>query len=275
MRYARGRGGITLTVSNSYQTIKVHKEGRVARIKLNRPQSLNALDVGLMTELLQALKEIKDDSSTSILVLTGEGRGFSSGGDIKSMLASSTEDQFYEIMDMISELVMTLYTLPKVVISGVHGAAAGLGFSLTLASDYIICEEDSKLAMNFIGIALIPDGGSHFLLQEKLGTGKAKRLIWNGKVMDGQEALMKGLVDEVVPSGKLSEGIERYINTCLSKPVQAMLKTKEIYAELNKERLEKALQLEKEGQRRMRRTADHQEGIKAFIEKRKPSFKGE
>jgi 2-(1,2-epoxy-1,2-dihydrophenyl)acetyl-CoA isomerase len=263
-----------LTVSNHYETVKLHKEGRVARLLLNRPKSLNALDAGLMKDLLNALKEVKADPEVSILVLTGEGKGFSSGGDIKSMLMLSGEEQFSGIMDTISELVMTLYSMPKVVVTGIHGAAAGLGFSLALASDYILCEEDSKLAMNFIGIGLIPDGGSHFLLQERLGTHKAKRLIWNGKVFEGQEALMKGLVDEALPSGKLKDGIERYIKQCLAAPTKAMLKTKEVYVSLNKERLQHALELEKEGQWLMRQTGDHQEGIRAFVEKRRPEFKG-
>ncbi|XXM74527.1 enoyl-CoA hydratase [Lysinibacillus sphaericus] len=261
-------------MSNHYETVKLHKEGRVARLQLNRPKSLNALDAGLMKDLLGALKEIKADPAVSILVLTGEGKGFSSGGDIKSMLMLSGEEQFSGIMDTINELVMTLYSMPKVVVTGIHGAAAGLGFSLALASDYILCEEDSKLAMNFIGIGLIPDGGSHFLLQERLGTHKAKRLIWNGKVFEGQEAMMKGLVDEALPSGKLEDGIERYIKQCLAAPTKAMLKTKEVYVSLNKERLQHALDLEKEGQWLMRQTGDHQEGIRAFVEKRRPEFKG-
>ncbi|WP_328585731.1 enoyl-CoA hydratase [Rossellomorea aquimaris] len=262
-------------MSNQYETVKLHKEGKVARLKLSRPESLNSLNAQLMRDLLNALKEVKNDPSISLLVITGEGKGFSSGGDIKSMLTLSGEDQFSGIMDTISELVMTLYTMPKVVLTGIHGAAAGLGFSLALASDYILCEEDSKLAMNFIGIALIPDGGSHFLLQERLGTHKAKRMIWNGKVFEGQEALMKGLVDEAIPSGKLEDGIQRYIKQCMASPTKAMLKTKEIYVSLNKEKLQTALDLEKEGQWLMRQTEDHREGIQSFVEKRRPNFKGQ
>ena len=94
--------------------------------------------------------------------------------------------------------------MPQITIAVVHGAAAGLGFSLVLGCDYIIAEEDSKLAMNFIGIGLVPDGGGHFFLKERVGIPQAKNLIWSGKVMNGHEALAKGLIDEVVGEGQSS-----------------------------------------------------------------------
>ncbi len=263
-----------MSLSQTFETVQLHIDGKIAKVQLNRPKALNALDTTLLNELLEVLQKLKKDPSVLIIELTGEGKGFSAGGDIKTMLSEATEENFLTIMDSISELVVTLYTMPKLVVTGIHGAAAGLGFGLALASDYIICEESSKLAMNFIGIGLIPDGGSHFLLQERIGTVDSKKLIWNGKIMEGQEALMKGLVDEVTSTGKLRESLDRFEEGCLQKPILAMLKTKEIYVESNKERLIKVLELEKQGQTLMRSTEDHREGIQAFIEKRKPSFKG-
>ncbi|RIW30925.1 enoyl-CoA hydratase [Bacillus salacetis] len=258
-----------------YDTIKLEMNGKTATVTLNRPQSLNAMNPKMMRELLNCLKEIEKDEDILILVLKGEGRGFSSGGDIKEMLDLGGKEEFSEIMDVINDLSMTLYTMNKLTIAGIHGAAAGLGLSLALAADYIICEEDSKLAMNFIGIGLIPDGGGHFFLQERLGACRAKKLMWTGKVIQGQEALMKKLVDEAIPSGKLDRAVEKYITECLQKPLQSIIESKAIFAELNKDRLEKALQLEKAGQWKMRQTQDHQEGIRAFVEKRMPQFKGQ
>ncbi|EDL63494.1 enoyl-CoA hydratase [Bacillus sp. SG-1] len=263
-----------MNVNALYETIKLEKNGQVATVTLNRPKSLNAMNTKMMRELLNCLKEVEKEEDILILILRGEGKGFSSGGDIKEMLNLGGEQEFAEIMEVISDLAMTLYTMKKLTIAGIHGAAAGLGLSLALATDYIICEEDSKLAMNFIGIGLIPDGGGHFFLQERLGTCRAKKLMWTGKVFEGQEALMKKLVDEAIPSGKLDRAIERYITECLQKPLMSIIESKSIYAELNKDRLEKALQLEKAGQWKMRQTQDHQEGIRAFVEKRAPKFKG-
>jgi 2-(1,2-epoxy-1,2-dihydrophenyl)acetyl-CoA isomerase len=257
-----------------YETIKLDKDGKTATITLNRPESLNAMNTQMMRELLNCLKEVEKDEEILVLVLKGEGRGFSSGGDIKEMLNLGGKEEFSSVMEVISNLAMTLYTMKKLTITGIHGAVAGLGLSLALATDYIICEEDSKLAMNFIGIGLIPDGGGHFFLEERLGTGRAKKLMWTGKVMEGQEALMKKLVDEAIPSGKLDKAIDKYITDCLQRPLMSIIESKSIFAELNRDRLEKALQLEKAGQWKMRQTLDHQEGIRAFVEKRSPKFTG-
>ncbi len=155
----------------------------------------------------------------------------------------------------------------------VNGAAAGLGFSLALATDHIIADNSSKLAMNFIGIGLIPDGGSHFFLEKRLGEIKAKQLIWEGKMMNALEALELGLIQEVA-DGNLQDTLDARITDWLSRPVQAMIKTKKILADMNRPQLLKLLELEKHGQLSMRRTFDHQEGIRAFIEKRSPRFIG-
>ncbi|MEI5906434.1 enoyl-CoA hydratase [Bacillus spongiae] len=258
-----------------YETLHVTLEGMVATIELNRPKSLNAMNISLLRELLICLKEVKKDDSIKVLILKGKGGAFSSGGDIKEMLAMASEQQFHSVMDIISDIAVTLYTMPKVTVAGIHGASAGLGFSVALACDYIISEEDSKLAMNFIGIGLIPDGGGHFFMEQRLGAAKAKQLIWSGKVIGGQEALMKGLVDEVVASGKLDQAIEKYKMICLNSPLQAMIKTKQILTENHQSTLEKMLEMEKEGQWIMRTTKDHKEGVQAFIQKRKPNFIGE
>jgi len=259
----------TNTESN---TVLVHVNGRVATIQLNRPESLNSLNVELIKGLTTKLKEISITDDIDVVVLTGNERAFSSGGDIKMMLQETNESDFFNVMDNINELVMTLYSLPKLTISAVSGSAAGLGLSIALATDYILADEKSKLAMNFIGIGLVPDGGAHFFLEKKLGEDQAKQLIWEGKIMTAHEAFQKGLIHEVAPNylEALNDKLEEY----LKKPLQAMIKTKKILVEKNRPQLLKILELEKYGQHKMRQTEDHQEGIRAFIEKRKPQFKG-
>lgn len=265
--------GFEVTINFVTDKVNVSVDGRVATVAMNRPEALNALDVDMIRGLVTKLKEISESDDIDIVVLTGNGRAFSAGGDIKTMLSNMNESDFLPVMDCISELMITLYSIPKLTISAVSGAAAGLGFSLALATDYIIADKASKLAMNFIGIGLIPDGGSHFFLEKRLGEMKAKQVIWDGKMMSAIEALELGLVQEVAAEG-LQEAVEARVEDWLSRPVQAMIKTKKILADMNRPHLLKILELEKHGQFNMRKTLDHREGIKAFIEKRPAKFIG-
>jgi enoyl-CoA hydratase/carnithine racemase len=261
-----------LTTEYATNTVNVKIDGRVATVEMNRPESLNSLNYEMLKGLVGNLKELSLSDEIDIIVLRGNGRAFSSGGDIKTMLASSNENDFFTVMDCINELVVTLYSIPKLTISAITGPAAGLGLSLALATDYILAEENSKIAMNFIGIALIPDGGAHFFLERRLGEDKAKHLIWEGKQLQAEAALKIGLVHEVAEN--LDDALNAKLQGWLNRPVQAMIKTKKILAEKNRPHLLKILELEKFGQQKMRQTADHREGVQAFIEKRKPNYTG-
>lgn len=268
----KGRG-MKMTIEFLTNTVKVDVDGRVATIQLNRPESLNSINVEMIKELSYCLKEISNSDEIDIVVLTGNERAFSSGGDIKTMLSeNANENDFYVVMDSISELMVTLHNLPMLTISAISGAAAGLGLSIALATDYILADKNSKLAMNFIGIGLIPDGGAHFFLEKRLGEDRAKQLIWEGKVLSAEEAVNMKLIHEV--SENYKESLQAKIEEWLGKPVKAMIKTKKIYAEKNRPQLLKLLELEKHGQFAMRQTKDHKEGIAAFLEKRKPKYIG-
>lgn len=187
------------------------------------------------------------------------------------MLSVDDPEKFPEIMNTIQEVIMTLYSMPKIVVSVVHGPAAGLGLSFALASDYVIATKAARLAMNFIGIGLIPDGGGHFLLAKRVGQVKAKHIIWEGKLMNAEEAYELGIVDIVVDDeAKAEEKVAEW----QVKPLQAMIATKKLYVNLTKDELLKVLQLETEAQQKMRQTEDHREEVRAFLEKRKPKFQG-
>ncbi|MGJ7919404.1 enoyl-CoA hydratase [Neobacillus sp. LXY-4] len=255
------------------ETVNVRVEGRVATIELNRPEALNALNKDILKCLAVKLKEISISDDIDIVVLTGAGNVFSAGGDIKTMLKGIDESDFLSVMEIISELVITLYCLPKVTISAIRGAAAGLGMSLALATDYILAESSSKIAMNFINLGLIPDGGAHFFLEKLVGESQAKQIIWKGETMTAVEAQKQGLVNEVVDSN-LQIALDNKINEWLNRPLQAMIKTKKIFAENNRPQLLKVLELEKIAQIKMWETSDHKEGIQAFLEKRQPKFTG-
>lgn len=268
------REGMELTIEYKPKTLNVTVVGKVATIQLNRPESLNSIDAEMIKELVICLKEISISDDIFIVVLRGNDRAFSAGGDLKTMLSQeNNESDFYSIMEHVSELVITMYNMPMLTISAVSGAAAGLGLSLALATDYIIADENSKLAMNFIGVGLIPDGGAHFFLERRLGEDKAKQLIWEGKMMKASEAYRMNLIHEI--TSNYQEALNAKLEEWLNKPIQAMIKTKKILAEKNRPQLLKILELEKHGQLKMRETKDHREGVNAFIEKRKPRFSGE
>ncbi|WLR51464.1 enoyl-CoA hydratase [Bacillus tianshenii] len=256
----------------SEKTVLYVEEGRVGLLTLNRPNALNAMDTTMLAELKETLHQVKD-SSIDVLIVTGSGKGFSAGGDLKSMLSNTDNSGFEDIMSNISEIITTLYTLPKLVISAVNGPAAGLGFSLALAADEVIASEKAVLAMNFIDISLIPDGAGHFFLKQRLNPVEAKQLIWQGIKMSAQDAKEKGLVDAIGENAL--DAAKQQAEVWLAKPTKAMIQTKLLYASLMKDELTEVLAAEKQGQLQMRQTADHQEGVQAFLEKRKPVFKGE
>lgn len=262
-----------MAIEYSTETVIVHEKGRIATIELNRPESLNSLNVEMLKGLAAAFKEVSISNEIDIVVLKGNGRAFCSGGDIKTMLTSDNT-MFSDVMAIISDVVFTLYTMPKLTIAAVSGAAAGLGLSIALATDYLIAEQSSKLAMNFIGVGLIPDGGGHYLLEKRLGEDKAKHIIWEGKSLVANEAHAAGLINEVASEGELSTVVEAKLQSLLNSPIKAMIETKKIFVEKNSPQLLKILELEKDSQYKMRQTKDHQEGVQAFIEKRRPVFEG-
>ncbi|MET3317310.1 UNVERIFIED_ORG: enoyl-CoA hydratase/carnithine racemase [Peribacillus simplex] len=260
------------TSSNSGTVLVTYSE-RTATVAMNRPEAMNALNPQMLNDFIFALKEVSENEDVDVVILKGNGKAFSAGGDIKMMLSPDKEEGFNDLMDGISELVTTLYFMPKLTISAIHGAAAGLGLSIALATDHLIADSESKVAMNFIGIGLIPDGGGHFFLERRLGEVGAKELIWEGRVLTALEAKEKGLIHEIA-DGTLEQAVERKVQGWLKSPVQAMIKTKKILSEKNRPLLIKMLEIEKAAQFKMRQTADHQEGIKAFVEKRRPNFIG-
>ena len=258
----------------NYETINLEIAERKATLTLNRPQAMNAMDFTMMRELADCFEALHNEKDVQILVIKGEGKVFSAGGDVKMMVASEDFSDFGSVMGDIARLVKAYYTLPMITVAQIHGASAGLGFSLALGSDVIVAEQTSKLAMNFIGIGLIPDGAGHFFMKQRLGTVKAKQMIWEGKVLNGEEALNLGLIDHNVPEGAASTAVEQLVGKLLASPILAMIEMEQILHEANLQELDLILHGESKGQVKMRHTKDHLEGIQAFVEKRTPQFTG-
>lgn len=261
-------------IGMEFSTITLEKLERRATLTLNRPHAMNAMDGVMMRELAECFEALQQEQEIQILVIRGEGKVFSAGGDIKAMLDPDKPLDINEAMVYLTRIVKAYYQLPMIVIAAVHGASAGLGFSLALGADIVVACENSKLAMNFIGIGLIPDGGGHFFMKERVGTVKAKQMIWEGKVLTASEAHDEGLIDYVAPDGTVFAITDQLVGKMLASPIVSMITTKKILHAQNLPQLESVLSMEAEGQAAMRKTADHLEGIHAFVEKRAPAFVG-
>ncbi|GEK33495.1 enoyl-CoA hydratase-related protein [Kurthia sibirica] len=257
----------------AYKTIIFEKVGRVGYLTFNRPQAMNAMDLVMMDELGECIEGLHADQELQLLVLKGAGGAFSAGGDVKGM-ASGGDLNIDGAMVKVERYIKALYTLSAITIAQVNGAAAGLGLSTALACDLVVAGANAKIAMNFITIGLIPDGGGHFFMQERLGTMKAKQVIWKGEVMTGEQAQKMGLVDEIVPAEQLESAVQATVTQLLKSPLQAMIATKMILNGSKLTQLEKILQQEAITQPKMRVTADHKEGVAAFVEKRTPNYTG-
>jgi len=258
----------------SYETILVKKEGKVVTITLNRPQSLNFLDPIMGQELDRALGEAEKDEGAGAVVITGAGRAFSAGGDVKFMKEDHTAHEFYQRMEYITRFIWTMISLPKPIIASVNGPAVGGGCSIALAADMILASETATFAEVFVRIGLIPDCGGIFLLSRRIGLTRAKDLVFTGRAIDAREAERMGMINRVVPAEALEEETRKMALELAAGPTMAMGIAKRLLNQSYESDFDTLLRLENSHQALLRLTEDHREGIKAFFEKRKPEFKG-
>ncbi len=262
-----------MTIGFLNDSVQVTIENRVAKIEMNQPNGLNSLNKEMIKDLVQTLKEISISDKINIVLLTGKDEAFSANVENHVISKEMNESDFYYMMDLFNELIVTLYSMPKITLSAISGTASGIGLSLILATDHILATKTSKIAMSFMDMGLIPDGGIHFFVERRLGEDRAKHLIWERRMITADEAIQLNLINEIT-EGNLQSGIDEKIQEWLQSPVQAMIKSKKILAEKNRSYLLKMLELEKFAQYKMIQTIDHQESRQAVVEKRKPNFIG-
>ena len=256
------------------------KRGNIATLTLNRPATLNAMNEAMMAELERCLIDIEADSEVRAVVLTGAGRGFSSGGDQKRERGTEGETKFFDgdlggnVVERLNRCVLRLQQLPKPVIGCINGVAVGAGCNLALATDLRIASDASRFGEVFSRIGLVPDGGGTYLLPRLVGTAKALELIMLGDIIDAEEAQRIGLVNKVVPADQLAAETQQLAERLANGPTLAhgLAKTG-VYQGMNMT-LEDVLNMEARNQSVASRSQDRQEGAAAFREKRQPNFIG-
>lgn len=249
------------------------KDG-VAKITMNRPEAMNGLDANILHEMEIALDECEKDDSIRVVILTGKGRAFSAGADLKYMLnvVADNVTRRWEYIRLVGKVTNTIYSLSKPVIAAVNGFALAGGLELVMACDLAIAADNAIIGDQHINYALLPGAGGSQRLPRLIGVRKAKEYLLTGKWMSAQEAERLGLVNQVVPAGKLEEAVADMAAILASK---SPLTVKEMKRLVNKG-LETNLHagLEMEGQACVLHASsqDAQEGLKAFVEKREPKW---
>ena len=250
---------------------------RVATLTLNRPDRLNALSTGIIDGLLEALPRLAADPNVAVVVLTGAGRGFCAGGDVKSMADGTMQlglDDAVERLRGRMEVSRLLHEIPKPTIAMVNGPAAGAGLAMALACDLRIASESARFITAFAKVGFSGDFGGSYFLSKLLGTGKARELYFTGDPLDAAQALALGLVSTVVPDFELLDATMALAHRLAHGPSIALGLMKQNFNAAESGTLSQLLDLEALHQIQTARTEDHQEATRAFVEKRAPTFKG-
>lgn len=254
-------------------SIQVRTQDGIATVLLNRPDKLNALSGEMYHELAEHFTALGRDDAVRTVVLTGAGRAFCAGGDVTSMgnydiVAGRKRSQGHHRM------VMSLHNLEKPVIAAIRGPAAGIGASLALASDLIIASETAYLLMAFKNVGIPPDGGAVFFLTQHLGIARAKELVYTARRLPAKEAQEMGIVMKVVPDADLETEAQALAGELATSATYALTLAKKMFQSMYTPTLEQLLEMENLAVCGARLSHDHQEGIAAFKEKRKPKFEG-
>jgi 2-(1,2-epoxy-1,2-dihydrophenyl)acetyl-CoA isomerase len=263
-----------------YEQITYEVSEGVGWIRLNRPDKLNALTTRLAQEALDALDAARDDDAVRCLVVTGEGRGFSAGQDLTEFMAGAqagegtTLDVAEHLRRGYNRMITAIVELPKPVIAGVNGVAAGAGLSLALACDLRIASDAARFLQAFVKIGLVPDSGGNWLLPRVVGYAKALELSITGDAIDAAEALRIGLVHRVEPAAGFPAALAEAAATMAAGPTAAIGATKALMANALHLTLAETLEREAVEQARLAGSPDFAEGVGAFLDKRPPTFTG-
>jgi 2-(1,2-epoxy-1,2-dihydrophenyl)acetyl-CoA isomerase len=269
-----------MTGSNTQlETVNVRLADGAATVELNRPEVLNAWNRQLGVDLLAALRNAAEDDAVRAVVLTGAGRAFSSGADLKDVGGGeSTSNGRPNVYSMLTEryhpIMHAIREMPKPVVAAVNGGAAGIGCSLALCCDLIVAAESAYFLLAFVNIGLVPDGGSSLFVPTRVGITRATEMAMLGERVPATQALEWGLINRVVPDARLDEETTALAARLAGGPTRSYAGTKRLLNNWLYPRMAEQLELEARIQQEMAGSEDFVEGATAFVEKRPTRFSG-
>ena len=260
-----------------FATISFSIENGVGWITLNRPERLNSLDITLGEEMVKALEICVGDQEIRAVVITGSGRSFCSGGDIKSFsefLDTDPSEPLRQATKLLNKIIMEIRLMPKPVLAAINGTASGAGISIALACDLRIASESARFKQAYTAIGLVPDGAWCLWVSLLGGFSRASEMIFLDPVYDSKKALEVGFVHEVVAPEKLMETAREWAEKLAKGPTLAFTRAKEELNHAMLSLLERHLEVERQNMIMAAQTEDYKEGLRAFFAKRPPVFSG-
>jgi 2-(1,2-epoxy-1,2-dihydrophenyl)acetyl-CoA isomerase len=258
-------------------TVSLHRRGAVATIELDRPQAMNAWDRELGEALRAAVEECAADDAVRAVVVTGAGRAFSAGADLKAGFDPTPEgfpDVGAALRERYHPIIAGIREMPKPVVAAVNGPAAGIGCSLALACDLVLAAESAYFLLAFVNIGLVPDGGSSLLIPSRVGFARAAEMAMLGERIPAPKALEWGLINRVVADDQLGEQAGELADRLAAGPTRSYAGTKRQLNAWLFSRMHEQLELEASIQQELAASGDFMEGVAAFVEKRPASFSG-
>ncbi|MDZ4847085.1 MAG: enoyl-CoA hydratase-related protein [Chitinophagales bacterium] len=258
-----------------YKTILFEIIGKKATITLNRPDAFNAFNGDMNTELQAVLREVAKNAAIRVVVITGTGKAFCAGQDLKEIQGVENRSLAESIRQRYNPLITGMRNLPKPIICKLNGIAAGAGCSFALACDMIIASENASLLEAFVNVGLVLDSGSAYFLPRLVGAARAFELATMGKKISAQDALQWGMINKVVPATELDKAVDEVVEYYANAPTKTIGMIKKMLNKSFHSDLDTMLEAEALYQEIAGFSKDYKEGVKAFIEKRKANFTGE